>query len=71
MYNYRVYNNLFWIFLIQMEYRLQSMYDYMVERAASVVSPFYSFLHDSYLSKIPEFPFESRWIHRHKSQQWK
>ena len=60
MYNYRVYNNLFRIFLIEMEYRLQSMYDYMVERAASVVSPFYSILLDSYLSKIPEFPFESR-----------
>ena len=28
MYNYRVYNNLFWIFLIQMEYRLQHMYSY-------------------------------------------
>ena len=39
MYKYRVYNNLFWIFLIQMEYRLQ-----MVGRAASVVSPFYSLL---------------------------
>ena len=44
MYNYRVYNNLFWIFLIQMEYRLQSMHNHMVGRAASVVSPFYSIL---------------------------
>ena len=44
MYNYRVYNNLFWIFLIQMKYRLQSMYNHMVGRAASVVSPFYSIL---------------------------
>ena len=39
--NYRVYNNLFWIFLIQMNYRLQSMYKHMVGRAESVVSPFY------------------------------
>ena len=39
MYNYRVYNNLFWIFLTQMDYRLQSMLiDHMVGRAASVVS---------------------------------
>ena len=44
MYNYRVYNNLFWIFLIQMEYRLQSMYNHMVGQAASVVSPFYFIL---------------------------
>ena len=42
--NYRVYNNLFWIFLIQMEYRLQSKYNHMVGRAASFVSPFYSIL---------------------------
>ena len=42
MYNYRVYNNLFWIVLTQMEY--QSMYYQMVGRAASVVSPFYSIL---------------------------
>ena len=32
------------IFLIQMKYRLQSMYNHMVGRAASVVSPFYSIL---------------------------
>ena len=47
MYNDRVYNNLFWIFLIQMEYRLQSMYieyNHMVGRAAPVVSPFYFIL---------------------------
>ena len=35
MYNYRVYNNLFWIFLIQMKYRLQSMYNHMVGRAVT------------------------------------
>ena len=29
------------IFLIQMKYRLQSMYNHLVGRAASVVSPFY------------------------------
>ena len=40
MYNYRVFNNLFWIFIIQMEYRLQSM----VERTVSVIYPFYSLL---------------------------
>ena len=40
MYNYRVFNNLFWIFIIQMEYRLQSM----VGRTVSVISPFYSLL---------------------------
>ena len=44
MYNYRVYNNLFWIFLIQMKYHLQSMYNHMVRRAASVISPFYFIL---------------------------
>ena len=44
MYNYRVYNNLFWIFLIQMEYRLQSMYNHMVGRVVSVLSPFYLIL---------------------------
>ena len=44
MYNYRVYNNLFWIFLIQMKYHLQSMYNHMVGRAASVISPFYFIL---------------------------
>ena len=33
MYNYRVHNNLFWIFLIQMECaRLRSMYNQMVGR---------------------------------------
>ena len=36
MYNYCVYNNIFWIFLIQMEYRLQSMFNNMVGRAATV-----------------------------------
>ena len=41
MYNYRVYHNLFWIFLLLMEYRLQSMYNHMVERSTSVISPFY------------------------------
>ena len=30
--------------VFQMEYRLQSMYDHMVGRTASVVSPFYSLL---------------------------
>ena len=29
MYNYRVYNNLFGIFLIQMKYRLKSMYTHL------------------------------------------
>ena len=33
MYNYHVHNNLFWIFHIQMEYRLQSMNNHMVGRA--------------------------------------
>ena len=32
------------IFLIQMEYRLQSMYDHMVERAGSIPSPLNSIL---------------------------
>ena len=32
------------VFLIQMEYRLQSMYNHMVGRSASVGSPFYSLL---------------------------
>ena len=44
MYNYRVYNNLFWIILIKMEYRLQSMNNHMVGQTASVKSPFYIIL---------------------------
>jgi len=44
MYNYREYKNLFWIFLIQMEYRLQSINNQMVGRAASAISPFYFLL---------------------------
>ena len=44
IYNYRVYNNLFWIFLLQMEYRLRSMYNHMVGQAASALSPLYSIL---------------------------
>ena len=32
------------IFHNQMEYRLQSMYNHMVGRTASVISPFYSLL---------------------------
>ena len=44
MYNYCVYNNLFWIFHIKMEYRLQIMYNHMVGRAESVISPFYFIL---------------------------
>ena len=44
MYNYRVYNNLFWIFHIQMYYCLQRMYNHMVGQAASIVSPFYFIL---------------------------
>ena len=51
MYNYRVYNNLFWIFYKEMEYRLQSMYNHMVGRATSVISPFYFMLLDSPLCK--------------------
>ena len=40
MYNNRVYHNLFWIFLLLMEYRLQSMLNHIVGRPTSVVSPF-------------------------------
>ena len=62
MYNYRVYNNLFWIFLIQMEYRLQCMYNHMVGRAASVVSPFYSLLPGRMsLENTPTEPEMSEW----------
>ena len=32
------------IFLIQMKYSLQSMYNHMLGRTASVISPFYSLL---------------------------
>jgi len=32
------------IFLIQMEYRLQCMYNHMVERTTYVISPFYTLL---------------------------
>ena len=38
------------IYLIQMEYRLQSMYNHMVGRTASVISPFYSLLPGIFLS---------------------
>ena len=34
------------IFLIQIEYRLQSMHIHMVERAGSIPSPLYSMLHN-------------------------
>ena len=43
MYNYRVHN-LFWIFLIQMKYHLQSMYNHVVGRTVSIIPPFYSLL---------------------------
>jgi len=36
------------IFLIQMKYRLQSMYNHIVGRAASVVSPLYFISHISW-----------------------
>ena len=48
------------IFLMQMEYCLQSIYNHMVWRAGSILSPFYSILLDLnlYLScKIPLFSF--------------
>ena len=44
MYNYRLYDNIFWIFLIPTEYSLQSMYNHMVGQATSVVSPLYFIL---------------------------
>ena len=43
------------IFLIQMKYRLQSMYNHMVGRAASDVSPFYSII----LSYITKYLYNS------------
>ena len=46
MYNYRVYNNLFWIFLYKWSTRLETTHNHMVGRAASVISPFYSLLPD-------------------------
>ena len=36
-----IYNNLFYFFLYKWSTRLQSMYNHMVGRAVSVVSPFY------------------------------
>ena len=50
MYTYRVYNNLFRIFLIQMECRLQNMYNQMVWQGG---------LRQLYIPSIPyslEFP---------------
>ena len=44
MYNYRVYNNIFWMFLTQMEYRLQIMYNHMVGFGVSCISLVYSIL---------------------------
>ena len=35
-----------------MEYRLQSMYNHMVGRTASIISPFYSLLPDSALDIV-------------------
>ena len=66
MWNYRVYNNLFWIFLIQMEYKwsLQSMYNHIVGRATSVVSPLYFILlgsHQCYVQTLSEIWFERGW----------
>jgi hypothetical protein len=46
MYNYRVYNNLFWIFLYKWSTRLETTHNHMGGRAASVISPFYSLLPD-------------------------
>ena len=47
MYNYRVYNITYSeYFLYKWSTRLQSMYNHMVGRAASVISPFYSLLPD-------------------------
>ena len=60
MYNYRVHNNRFWIFLIQMEYRLQSMYNHMVGQSASVVSPFYFILLDFGTSPLGEILYTPR-----------
>ena len=45
------------IFLIQMEYRLQSMYNHMIGRAASVVSPLYSILLGSTTIHCRSLPF--------------
>ena len=59
MYSYRVYNNQYWIFIIQMKYRLQIMYNHMVGRTASVVSPFYSKLPDPSPSRISYIWFTS------------
>ena len=69
-----VYNNLFWIhvrghiFLIQMKYRLQSMYNCMVGQAASFPSPFYSILLDKkegaehYQFKVNNSKIYKTWI---------
>ena len=49
-----------------MEYRLQSMYNHMVGRTASVVSPFYSLLPDRNINISVQGPFNRRgvqWIH--------
>ena len=42
--NRLLYTCIIQMFLIQMEYCLQSMYQYMVGWAASIISPFYSLL---------------------------
>ena len=54
MYNTRVENKLFWIFFIQLEYRLQIIYNHMVGQAGSVA--FYSIL------LITNYFFTSRWL---------
>ena len=66
MYKYRVYNNLFWIFLIQMEYRLQSMYNHMVGRAASFVSLFYSIFLGQYSVKFCRQSLEGKLLKPNK-----
>ena len=66
MYKYHVYNNLFWIFLIQMEYRLQSMYNHMVGRAASFVSLFYSIFLGQYSVKFCRQSLEGKLLKPNK-----
>ena len=55
-----------------MKYRLQSMHNHMVGRAASVISPFYSILieiltmaqHKNQTSQILNFFFKLNWLRR-------
>ena len=63
MYNYRVYNNLFWIFLIQMKYRLKSMYNHLFLMQLQAV-------YRKFKEKRKKNPYSRLWILHPKQSYW-